>query len=161
MASGGVSGIKYNAKSKVFLYVLPGNRDLIQGTDFMTRLLRYIQAPFNSLLGKYKQMNPDDTEATKYNTLVIPNFNRIYLMRKGTKIVYAVQERLNITDRAMLNYTGFTTDICGVITPSIPAGTGTCSEVGSTSVLLLRRNAGEENRIFDMWPQLTSGLRVN
>jgi hypothetical protein len=156
----GTTGLKLNTKSKTFVYVTAENRALIPGMGYMARFTMFVKPSFDTLLQKYISAVPEDTAVSLHSSYDPPDFNNIYIKVGPEKSIFSIVERINKTERLMMDFKGFSTDICAMVQADIPEGNGVCVSDDSHQRVFVRRLIGEESPVMDSWHGMTASLRV-
>jgi hypothetical protein len=166
-AACGQTGLRYNAARRIFLYTLPDNIGAFNSNAYYARLLAWVRAPFTSMIQVFKGTTLTDRESALYPLNKLPDFNRLYISHTDTteglvKTIYGLTDTINLTERMLINYTGFDTDFCSELHGAISdPSAANCTRIGNSHYLFAKRTFSSPNTFLDNWIVLTAKLRVS
>jgi len=145
-----------NNASRSFIYSAQGAN--VPGSG----LFSWVQGAFDSFLawisgqgGQYQLVDEVVQKADTYSVF--------YVNVEGGKTIFAREEGVYAPSGydavIAANFTGFTTDLCGIITSKFP---GSCSQVGGSGKYVAAvQSDPQQASLFDLWSYLTGSLRVS
>jgi hypothetical protein len=150
-------GLRYNPVRGSFVYTKEQSGGFFAGVgNFLTQIIN----TFRNLLGGYQSTNPQDTFASIYG-FKSPNLDRLYLLKSGGRSVSAFQERLRGTDRLLIDYSGFSTNICSELISNNELPALNCTSSSGHYRIYGSSSIASQSSITSVWIELTSKLRVS
>ncbi len=150
------TGIFYNNNIKSVIY----SKDSISlGNVLVGNLLYYMENVYSPILNYVKSQNPSSYD---YNFVIdTQDFNKIYLSKKGDKVISIITEEIEDKKYMSATYSNFKTDICKLIDNYIESNPKLipldCIKDGSNTFVV---TGGLSKGYYDLLDDLGPKLRI-